>query len=168
MSKRPRLLLIDDDPISRELLSYGLGRDFRVSCASNGEDGVAEAIEASPDIIILDMQMPGWDGLRTLKSIREKPSLESIPILVLSGGATKESVIEAKRLGAGDYLLKTHAPNEILLQRLSHLLSRQPAQWLGTSSQPSPFAQSSNSAEPDEPSPDRVLEEMCQNFIDGF
>jgi PAS domain S-box-containing protein len=81
-----KLLIIDDDPDVRELLRRLLnGPDYKLSFASTGADGLAKAAELMPDLILLDVLMPGMDGFTVCRSLRETPALADIPIILLDG-----------------------------------------------------------------------------------
>ena len=67
MQSRSRILVIDDDPMFRSLLVSLLRKDYLVSVAADGESGFAKAREHRPDLVIIDHQMPGWNGVKTLK-----------------------------------------------------------------------------------------------------
>ena len=71
MSSRPRVLVIDDDPLFRGLIVSMLRKDYVVMVAKEGAEGFYKALEARPDIVIIDVRMPGWDGLTTLKQMRK-------------------------------------------------------------------------------------------------
>jgi signal transduction histidine kinase/DNA-binding response OmpR family regulator len=102
---RTRVLVIDDDQTARELLQRGLEKeaDFEVILAGSGEEGVARAREVNPDVITLDVLMPGMDGWAVLKALKSDPSTASIPVVMVSMVDDKEI---GYALGASDYLLK--------------------------------------------------------------
>ena len=98
------ILIIDDDPGTRDLLSRSLsGQRYSVVCASGGEEGLKLARQLHPDLIVLDVLMPGMDGWTVLTSLKSDPDLADIPVVILS-------VFEDKNmgftLGASDYLTK--------------------------------------------------------------
>lgn len=104
---RARILVIDDDALFRSLIVSILRKDFFVSVASEGSEGYYKAIEHPPHLAVVDVQMPGWDGLRTLKAFRSHPQLSQIPIVMLTVDASKETVFAAIRGGATDYVIKS-------------------------------------------------------------
>lgn len=116
-----RVLVIDDDPLFRSLIAKTLGDDFVVTLASNGEEGFHLASETPPDVAVIDVQMPGWDGLKTLAEFREHRRLKSIPVMMLTSDASKGSVMTAIDAGANDYILKTSFSKEDLRARVSRL-----------------------------------------------
>jgi DNA-binding response OmpR family regulator len=124
MIQRTHLLIIDDDPDFRSLLSTILKAEFFVMLAADGVTGVSLAASHRPELIVLDMQMPGWDGVRVLQELRANPKLRSIPVLVLSAGSEREAVIQARDSGADDYLIKNVRLKDMLAPRLQALLQR--------------------------------------------
>ena len=115
------VLLIDDDPdLSIMLRTLLKGQDFQLRAVFSGEEGV-EACEASPpDVVILDLLMPGMDGWEVCEHIRES---SDVPILILSALDSPGSVARALDAGADDYLIKpVHA--SLLASRLRTLVRR--------------------------------------------
>ena len=119
---RPRILVIDDDPAFRNQVASLLRKSFIVAVAAEGCDGLRKALEHVPDVITLDVKMEGWDGLRTLKAIREEPALRETPIVMLTGDASKETVLEAIASGADELVIKATFEREDFLRRLVRLL----------------------------------------------
>lgn len=124
----PRVLVIDDDPLFRTLLVAMLKRAYGVAVASDGCDGFYKALETPPDVAVIDIQMPTWDGLRTIKAFREHATLNRVPLMILSSDATRETVLAAIAAGADDYLIKTNFTREELLEKLSRLRERRIAE----------------------------------------
>lgn len=84
----PRVLYIEDDPINRYLINKVLtSKGYDVFEAENGEDGVIQSESIKPDLILMDMQMPGLDGYEATKQIKKKSGLENIPIIALTAHA---------------------------------------------------------------------------------
>ena len=116
-----RILVIDDEPqIQRALKSILGARQYDVQIASNGAEGLQTAAESPPDLVILDLSMPGMDGLQVCHELR---SQLKIPILILSVHGEVEKKIKALDLGADDYLSKPFVAAE-LLARVRALLRR--------------------------------------------
>ncbi len=98
------VLLVDDDPVARSLLRRMLsGADFRVIEADNGTDGLRLAREERPDVITLDVIMPGIDGWATLAAIRDDPDLSETPVIMLT---VLDERPMGEALGASGYLTK--------------------------------------------------------------
>ncbi|MFH1303921.1 MAG: response regulator [Planctomycetota bacterium] len=102
-----RVLVIDDDPLFRNLMVSFLRSEYIVSVASDGSQGFYKALEYPPDIAIVDVQMAVWDGLQTLKAFRSHPMLSQTKIIMLTSDASKETVVAAIQGGANDYIIKT-------------------------------------------------------------
>lgn len=122
MNTRPRVLVIDDDPLFRNLMTTILGKDFHVVVAAEGSEGFHVAIETPPDIAIIDLQMPGWDGMRTLKAMRSHPTLSQVKFVIMTSIATRKMVLEAIQGGANDYIVKTSFRREEFMMKLLRLL----------------------------------------------
>ncbi len=109
-----RILLVDDHPLTREALSSLLeqhGFDV-VGQASDGEEAIELAADLQPELVLLDLTMPGMDGLTALPQIRDaSPECE---VVVLTASGTEENLLAAIRGGAAGYLLKSEAPERIV------------------------------------------------------
>src|SRR5437773_6445863 len=109
-----RILIVDDHPLTREALSSLLGaHGFDVvGCASDGAEAIVEAGRLRPDLVLLDLSMPGVDVLTALPRLREAaPDCE---VVVLTASGTEENLLGAIRGGAAGYLLKSEPPERIL------------------------------------------------------
>ncbi len=82
---KKKILVIDDDPKMLRAIKAMLDEDYQVSLATSGEQGVGFLPKKEPDVIILDYEMPGWDGAKTLKEIREVPGYKNTPVIFSSG-----------------------------------------------------------------------------------
>lgn len=112
MSTGPHILVIDDEPqILRALRTILTARQFRVSTASRGEEGLALAAAGSPDLIILDMSLPDMDGLEVCHRLRE---WSQVPVVVLSVRDSERDKVAALDHGADDYLTKPFGIEELL------------------------------------------------------
>jgi DNA-binding NarL/FixJ family response regulator len=109
-----RILLVDDHPITRDALSALLAQhDFSVvGEAADGEEAIELARRLQPQLVLLDLSMPGLDGLEALPRLREAaPKCE---VVVLTASGTEENLLEAIRGGAAGYLLKSEPPERIV------------------------------------------------------
>ncbi|MEO8287077.1 MAG: response regulator transcription factor [Chloroflexota bacterium] len=121
-----RILVVDDDQSVINLLKRGLSYEgFAVDTAASGPDGLALARERYPDLVILDIMMPGMDGLEVLGRLRAADP--RIPILMLTARDTSADQVEGLQKGADDYVVKPFA-FEVLLARVQALLRRQDAE----------------------------------------
>lgn len=121
---RDHILVIDDDPTIRSVLVGMLRSAYHVSVASDGSEGFYLAMEERPVVVILDIQMPNWDGLQTLRAFRSHPQLMSVPVMILSEDASRETVMASIHGGADDYVLKSCFSRENLVERLERLRCR--------------------------------------------
>ena len=116
-----KILTIDDDPAMTELLTLLLKtRGFDAYMANTGEEGIKLIREISPDVVILDLMMPGMDGWQVCTEVR---SFSDVPILVLSALDSPGMVASALDAGADDYLIKP-VPSGVLIAHLNTLTRR--------------------------------------------
>jgi DNA-binding response OmpR family regulator len=110
------ILIIEDDRFLRELIAQKLIKeDFNISEAIDGEEGIKKIKEEKPDLVLLDLILPGIDGFEVLSKMREDPSITRIPVIILSNLGQREDVERGLKLGAVDYLIKAHfTPGEII------------------------------------------------------
>jgi len=111
----PFALIIDDEPNIRRMVGALLTAEgFEVREAGDGASGVTAAIQADPDVVLLDLMMPGsMDGMATLKALREK--LPDLPVIMMSGRAGLADAVKATQLGAHNFLEKPLTPEGVLL-----------------------------------------------------
>ena len=122
--RKTTLLVIEDDPDIVELLRYNLEREgFRVLVATDGERGLAEATRLQPDLVLLDLMLPGLDGLEVCRRLRGRDETRAIPVLVLTAKSEETDVVIGLEMGADDYLTKPFSPRE-LVARVRALLRR--------------------------------------------
>lgn len=121
------LLLAEDDDITATILVHRLAREgFRVNRYDNGPDAYQGALAETPCVAILDVKMPGMDGLELLQRLRKTPSFAHVPIMMLTSMGSEADIVRGFQLGADDYMLKPFSPTE-LLARLKRLVRRAPA-----------------------------------------
>jgi two-component system alkaline phosphatase synthesis response regulator PhoP len=120
--KSETILIIEDDKSLRDGLAMNftiLG--YRVLAAKDGEEGMVKAFDVNPDLIILDIMLPGWSGLDILAELRGKQN--RVPVLVLSARNTTSNIIEGLKTGADDYVTKPFELKE-LIARVEVMLRR--------------------------------------------
>src|SRR5262245_24467813 len=122
--RKPTLLVIEDDPDIVELVRYNLEREgFKVLVAGDGERGLVEATRLQPELVVLDLMLPGLDGLEVCRRLRAQDSTRAIPVLVLTAKSEEADVVIGREMGADDYLTKPFSPRE-LIARVRALLRR--------------------------------------------
>jgi two-component system, OmpR family, alkaline phosphatase synthesis response regulator PhoP len=123
MTKRT-ILVIDDEKDLIELVSYNLVKEgFAVKSASNGETGLAKAISELPDLVLVDLMMPGIDGLEVCRRLRSDARTAAIPIIMLTAKTAESDRVVGLELGADDYVTKPFSPRE-LAARVKAVLRR--------------------------------------------
>jgi len=119
-----RVLVVEDDKDIAELIAHYLQRaGHSVETAASGTAGLTRAKEAAPDLIVLDLMLPGMDGLLVCQALRGDPATASIPIILLSAKAQTGDLKSGMDAGADDYVTKPFEPLE-LIDRVNALLSR--------------------------------------------
>jgi two-component system phosphate regulon response regulator PhoB len=121
---RQLILLIEDDEDICELLVYNLEKNgYEAEAVESGETGLASAIRRKPDLILLDLMLPGVDGLSVCRQLKAGKATQDIPIIIISAKGEENDIITGLELGADDYLAKPFSPN-ILLSRVRAVLRR--------------------------------------------
>lgn len=118
------ILVTDDDPFSLKVVSLALTKaGYQVSTAQNGEEALELVGRIKPDLIILDVMMPGMDGYQVCRTLRKRPELAHLPVIMLTANDSLEQKIQGFQAGTDDYLVKPFQPDELLL-RVEALLRR--------------------------------------------
>jgi len=118
------VLIVEDDEDIAELLEYNLQRQgYRPSCAGTGEEGLREARENRPDLILLDLMLPGLSGLDVCRALKDAEATASIPVIMLTAKGEEEDIVAGFNAGADDYVTKPFRP-KILLARVQAVLRR--------------------------------------------
>ncbi len=114
--KEIKILIVEDDKFLRELLIRKLkGEGFIISIAPDGGKALAMIKKEQPQLILLDLILPGIDGFEILKQIKNDNQISKIPVIILSNLGQQEEVEKGLKLGAVDYLIKAHfTPDEII------------------------------------------------------
>lgn len=123
--KQKRIVIVEDDKFLRDLISQKLSKEgFWVHAAENGGDGEKFIYEDVPDIILLDIILPGTDGFEVLERIKKSEKIKNIPVLILSNLSQKNDIDRAKELGAEDFMVKSNfTPGEIS-QKIKDILTK--------------------------------------------
>ncbi|MDP4009058.1 MAG: response regulator [bacterium] len=111
-----KILIVEDDKFLRELITQKLGKEgYDLVEGVDGEEGVSQAKKESPDLILLDLILPGIDGFEALTQIKADEKTSKIPVIILSNLGQKDDIERGLKLGAQDYLIKAHfTPGEIV------------------------------------------------------
>jgi diguanylate cyclase (GGDEF)-like protein len=103
---RPRILIVDDERININILNNLLKTDYRLMAATSGEQAIKAAIEGQPDLILLDILMPGMDGHQVCRKLKSNPATHSIPIIFITAMGDAENETMGFALGAVDFISK--------------------------------------------------------------
>ena len=118
------ILVIEDDNDIRELIKHHLTRDgYRVKEATAGPDGLARARSDSPDLILLDLMLPGISGLEICRQLKGNPQTEALPIIMVTAKGAETDIVHGFELGADDYVVKPFSPR-LLVARVRAVLRR--------------------------------------------
>jgi DNA-binding response OmpR family regulator len=111
-----KIFVVEDDKFLRELMCEELKREgFFVGSAIDGEEGLEKIPKEIPDLVLLDLILPGIDGFEVLKRLKENPYVSKVPVIILSNLGQKDNLDKGMSLGAADYLIKAHfTPREII------------------------------------------------------
>lgn len=124
MAKKPTILLVDDDPDIREFVTFNLEKEgYHVVTAKDGAEGVEAVKKHRPDLVLLDVMMPGMDGIEACEAIRATPDIAPTLIAFLSARGEDYSQVAGFDAGADDYITKPIRP-KVLVSRVKALLRR--------------------------------------------
>ncbi|MGH8014609.1 MAG: response regulator, partial [Candidatus Zixiibacteriota bacterium] len=113
-----RILVIEDEPEIREIISYNLSKaGYRVTTAATGEDGLKSVFNQPPELVVLDLMLPGMCGLDVCRQIRSDARTASVPIIMLTARSEESDVITGLEVGADDYITKPFSPR-VLVARI--------------------------------------------------
>jgi two-component system, OmpR family, alkaline phosphatase synthesis response regulator PhoP len=121
---KEHVLAVDDEEAILELVSYNLARDgYLVTGVATGEEAVRTARSRLPSLILLDLMLPGMDGLEVCRILKNDPGTSHIPIVVLTAKGEESDIVAGLELGADDYITKPFSPR-VLLARIKAVLRR--------------------------------------------
>lgn len=111
-----KILIIEDDKFLRELIGQKLLKEgYDIVEAVDGEKGIKTVKDEKPDLILLDLILPGMDGFEVLTKIKEDAEISQTPVIILSNLGQKDDIEKGLKMGAVDYLIKAHfTPGEII------------------------------------------------------
>jgi two-component system phosphate regulon response regulator PhoB len=121
---KPRVLVVEDEQDLQDLLRYNLMREgMDVICADSGERALELARQKMPDLILLDLMLPGVDGLNVCRTLKNDASTAGIPVVMLTAKGEEADIVVGLELGADDYIPKPFSPR-ILMARIKAVLRR--------------------------------------------
>ncbi|HEX8362465.1 MAG TPA: response regulator transcription factor [Longimicrobium sp.] len=127
------ILVVDDEPDISALVAYHLAREsYRVRTASSGPEAIRAAELERPDLIVLDLMLPGMSGLQVLEELRRRAETRDIPVILLTARREEQDRIQGLRQGADDYVAKPFSPQELILRVAAVLRRVQQAPPAGT------------------------------------
>ena len=119
------ILIVEDDKFLRELIARKLTKEgFKIEEAIDGEDGLEKAQKLKPDLILLDLILPGMNGFEVLSQIKNDPQLAQIPVVILSNLGQKDEVEKGLKLGAVDFLVKAHFTPQEIVEKIKSVFSQ--------------------------------------------
>lgn len=130
---RETILLVDDEEDILQLLEYNLSKEgYNVVCVTTGEDALNQARAIAPDLIVLDLMLPGLDGLDVCRELRAHSATRRIPIVMLTARGEEPDVVAGLEIGADDYITKPFSPR-VLTARVKAALRRSRVEPVGES-----------------------------------
>lgn len=125
---RTKIVVIEDEPDILEVMTYNLKREgYQVATASRGDDGLAMVRNQSPALVLLDLMLPGMDGLSVCQALKSDSLTRDVPIIIVSAKGEESDIVIGLGFGADDYLCKPFGPRE-LVARIKAVLRRGPLQ----------------------------------------
>lgn len=121
---KEKILIVEDEKDIVKMLEYNLKKEgFRIISAQDGEDALEYAVREHPDLVILDLMLPGMDGLEACRELKKETKTALIPIIMLTAKAQESDKVVGLELGADDYVTKPFSPRE-LIARIKAVLRR--------------------------------------------
>jgi two-component system phosphate regulon response regulator PhoB len=121
---RAHIFVVDDEPDILELVHYNLTQHgYDVGCSLSGEEGLAQMRSRPPDLLLLDVMLPGMDGLEVCKALKQDSRIADMPIIMLTARSEEADIVAGLELGADDYLTKPFS-TRVLLARIKAVLRR--------------------------------------------
>jgi two-component system phosphate regulon response regulator PhoB len=125
---KEKILVVEDDKDIVEVIKYNLTKEgYQVTCTLSAEAALKTLEENIPDLILLDLMLPGMDGLEFCRIIRNKPEFRAIPIIMLTARSEETDIVVGLEVGAGDYITKPFSPR-VLIARIKNVLRRKTAE----------------------------------------
>ncbi len=123
---KPKILVIEDEADILEVITYNLEREgHKVISCRNGEQGLSRIRTDNPDLVILDLMLPGMDGVEVCRQVKSDPVTRAIPVIMVTAKAEESDIVLGLGIGADDYITKPFSPKE-LVARVKVVLRRGP------------------------------------------
>jgi two-component system alkaline phosphatase synthesis response regulator PhoP len=125
---REHVLIVEDEEEIQELVAYNLSREgFRTSVAGSGEDALKKVRAEHFDLVVLDLMLPGMDGLDVCRALKKEEKTMAIPVIMLTAKGEESDIVAGLELGADDYIVKPFSP-KVLVARIKTVLRRKSAE----------------------------------------
>lgn len=122
MSDKPLILIVDDNPANRKMLEILLKKDGYESLSlEDGKQTIEKTAEIAPDLILLDIMMPGFDGYHVCEELKSSKKTRDIPIIFITAKADSDALVKGFEVGASDYITKPFKPVELLARVKTHI-----------------------------------------------
>lgn len=123
---KQHVLIVDDEEDILQLVEYNLNKAaYTCTCVSSGPEAIKAARTMLPNLIVLDLMLPGIDGLQVCATLKHDPKTQEIPIVMLTAKGTEADIVRGLEMGADDYITKPFSP-KVLVARIANVLRRQP------------------------------------------
>lgn len=121
-----KILVIEDEADILEVIEYNLTREgYKVLTSKDGEQGLAKVLGENPDLVLLDLMLPGLDGIEICKRLKQDPVSRGTPIIIVTAKGEESDIVLGLGVGADDYIIKPFSPKE-LIARVKAVLRRGP------------------------------------------
>jgi len=124
LKNKKRIHVIEDEEDISKLIQYNLSLEgFEVICSYSGEEGLKSIEQFKGDLVLLDLMLPGIDGLQLCRKLKENPNTSNIPVVMVTASGEEEDIVKGLELGAEDYITKPFSP-KVLIARVKTVLRR--------------------------------------------
>ena len=128
---RENILVVEDEEEIQELVRYNLAKEgYLVSCAASGEEALQKAQRKLPNLVVLDLMLPGLDGLEVCKVLKADPATREVRVVMLTAKGEEADIVAGLELGADDYITKPFSPR-VLIARIRAVLRRKAGEPAG-------------------------------------
>lgn len=123
MDANKKVLVVDDDKMLNDLLVREIrSAGFIVDSAAGGQEALSKVLISKPDVILLDVLMPGIDGITVLKKLKSDPKTEDVKIIILTNASDNEKIDEVLKTGGAGYLLKVYQTPDTVIEAIKNLI----------------------------------------------